>query len=174
MIRKRNELNHSTLVYSHLIWKYNDYGSVKYMGCAINTKIFSRKSDACHFKYSWEHDSVYISSSIENEMIHLNDKLWDVLAFKWNIINGKSGGAFSRMECYIFADYPPGFSSNNCLFLCTSFVETSRVGKTSVPLLCVLEWTRAKSSYGTCDEAGTAKSSYGMSSSNFLRINIFF
>ena len=32
--------------------------------------------------------------------------------------------------------------------------------------------TRAKSSYGTCDEARRAKSSYGMSSNKILRINI--
>ena len=30
--------------------------------------------------------------------------------------------------------------------------------------------TRAKSSYGTCDEVGRAKSSYGMSSSKILRV----
>ena len=31
--------------------------------------------------------------------------------------------------------------------------------------------TRAKSSYGTCNEVGKAKSSYGMSSSKIKRIN---
>ena len=31
--------------------------------------------------------------------------------------------------------------------------------------------TRAKGSYGTCDEIGRATSSYGMSSSKILRIN---
>ena len=33
------------------------------------------------------------------------------------------------------------------------------------------EITRAKSSYGTCDEVGRAKNSYGMSSGKILRIN---
>jgi len=32
--------------------------------------------------------------------------------------------------------------------------------------------TRAKRSYGACDEVGRAKSSYGMSSGKILRINI--
>ena len=31
--------------------------------------------------------------------------------------------------------------------------------------------TRAKSSYGTCDQARRAKSSYGVSSSKIIRIN---
>ena len=34
-----------------------------------------------------------------------------------------------------------------------------------------LSSTRAKNSYGTCDEVGRAKSSYGMSSSKILGIN---
>ena len=35
--------------------------------------------------------------------------------------------------------YAPGFSSNKCIFLYASFVETSSVGNTNVPLLCILE-----------------------------------
>ena len=39
-------------------------------------------------------------------------------------------------------------------------------------LMPFMNSTRAKSSHGTCDKVGGAKSSYGMSSSKILRINI--
>jgi hypothetical protein len=43
------------------------------------------------------------------------------------------------MNGILFADYPPPFSSNSCIFLYASFVERSRVGNINVPLLGVPE-----------------------------------
>ena len=65
-------------------------------------------------------------------MIHLTDNLINILGFKGNIIEGKSGGRISGMERVIYADYPPSVSSNKCIFLYASFVETSKVSITNV------------------------------------------
>ena len=86
-----------------------------------------------------EHDRIYISSPVDTEIIILNDILRDVLGLKQNMINGKNAGTVYGMDQVIFADYPPGFASDSCIFLYASFVETSRVGNSNVPLLRVLE-----------------------------------
>ena len=82
-----------------------------------------------------EHGRVYVSSPSQNESIHLNKNLIDILGFKRNIIEDKSVCTISGMECVIFADYPPGFSSDNYIFPYRFFVETSRVSNINVPLL---------------------------------------
>ena len=86
-----------------------------------------------------EYDRIYITSPIDTEMIHLNDNLRDVLGFKQNMINGRNAATVNGIDNVIFADYRPGFASDTCTFLYASFVETSRVGNSNVPLLCVLE-----------------------------------
>ena len=82
-----------------------------------------------------EHGCIYISFHIKNEMINLNDNRRDVLGFKRNIINGKSAGIISGIELDVFADYPPGFSLENLVFIYGSFVETKRVGINNILIL---------------------------------------
>ena len=106
---------------------------------AINKKISYRRKGTFHFNYSIKHDRIYITSPVDTEMIIFNDNLRDVLGFKQNMINGKNAGTVYGMDQVMFADYPPGFASDSCIFLYASFVETSRVGNSNVPLLCALE-----------------------------------
>ena len=68
-----------------------------------------------------EQGKIFISSSIDNGKNILNDNMRDVLSFKQNIINGRSAGTISEVVRVIVADYPPGFSSDNCIFLFASF-----------------------------------------------------
>ena len=104
----------------------------------IKRKIFVCKNVAFHYNYSTKQGKIYINSPIDNEKVILNDNLRDVLGFKRNVINCRSAGSISGMDRVIFANYPPDFSSNNCIFIYASFVETSRVGKSIVTLLRVL------------------------------------
>ena len=60
-------------------------------------------------------------------MIYLNNYLRDVFGFEQKIIKDKNAGTFSEMDCAIFADYPPGFSSESCTILCASFTEILRM-----------------------------------------------
>ena len=52
-----------------------------------------------------KHGRVYITSSIENEMIHLKNNLRDIQCFKLNIIEYKIAGTISWTEEVIIADY---------------------------------------------------------------------
>ena len=72
-------------------------------------------------------------------MIHHIDNMRDGLGFKRIIIEREIAGSISGVELIIFADYPFGFSSDNCIFLYASFVKISRVVNTNIPLLRVLE-----------------------------------
>ena len=51
----------------------------------------------------------------------------DVFGFEQKIIKDKNAGTFSEMDCAIFADYPPGFSSESCTILYASFTEILRM-----------------------------------------------
>jgi hypothetical protein len=125
--------------YPDVTLRYKEYGTMTDLCRAINRKISYRRNGTFHFNYSMEHDRIYITSPVDTELIHLNDNLRDVLGFKQNMINGKNAGTVSGMDQVIFADYPPGLASDSCIFLYASFVETSRVGNSNVPLLRVLE-----------------------------------
>jgi hypothetical protein len=118
--------------------KYKEYGTMTVL-CRAIRKISYRGNGTFHFNYSMEHDRIYITSPVETEMTSINDNLRDVLGFKQNIISGKNTGTVSGMDHVIFSDYTPGFASDSCIFLYASFVETSRVGNSNVPLLRVLE-----------------------------------
>jgi hypothetical protein len=88
------------------------------------------------FDYSTEQRRIYITNPFENERIFLNENLREVLGFKNRIIKTEN---FSGSDHVIYADYAPSFSSNSCIFIYSSFVESSRVGNSNVPLLRVLE-----------------------------------
>jgi len=96
----------------------------------LSRGISARKNGAFKLNYSMEQGKIYISYPIDSEKFILNDNLRDVLGFKQNIINGTSAGSTCGMNRVIFADYVPRF---------TSFVETSRVGNSNIPLLRVLK-----------------------------------
>ena len=123
------------LDYPYIELPYEELTCMNDLCRSINKRISARKKGAFHFNYSKEEGKIYISSPIASEKVILNDNLKDVLGFKLNIINGKSAGNTN----FIFADYPPAFSTDTCIFLYASFVETSRVGNSNVPLLRVLE-----------------------------------
>ena len=86
-------------IYPHL-----EYDSMNDFCRAINRKISARKNGAFTFNHSMEQRRIYISSPTENEVIHLNDNLIDVLGFKRDIIEGKSAGNISGMEHVIVAN----------------------------------------------------------------------
>ena len=111
---------------------------------AVNRGVSARKKGAFQFNGSIEHGKICISFPIENKKVILNDNLRDVIGFKQNIIIRRRIRSASGMDRYIFADYAPGFSLGDCLFIYAPFVETSRVGIRSVPLLCVLERKRTQ------------------------------
>ena len=118
---------------------YKEYGSMTELCRAITRRIYAHKNGAFNFYYLMKHAKIYISSPLDDEKVIINNNLRDVLCFKQNIINGRSTGSISGMERVIFADYRSGFSLDNCIFLYASFVETSRVGNSNVPLLRILE-----------------------------------
>ena len=117
---------------------YKEYGSMTHLCCYINRRISARENCAFHFNYFMEYGKISISSPINSEKIILNDSMRDVLGFKQSIINGRSTGSTSGMDCAGQLP-PPGFSSDNCIFLYASLVETSRIGNTNVSLLHILE-----------------------------------
>ena len=69
---------------------------------AFNIKISARKNDIVYFNYSIEHCRVYITSPIENKIVHCSNNLRDVLGFKR--FKCKSAGTLSRMKRVIFVD----------------------------------------------------------------------
>jgi hypothetical protein len=121
--------------YPFVILPYEELSYTNDLCRAINETVSALKKGAFQVTYSNEEVKIYISSRIANKKIILNDNVKDVLGFYHNIINRKSDVSTS----VIFADYPPAFSSDTCIFLYASFVETSRVGNSNIPLLRVLE-----------------------------------
>ena len=79
---------------------------------SINRRISALKNDAFQFNYSMKQGKIYIIFPIDSESVILNDNLRQVLGFKQSIINGRSAAKTSGMDCVIFADYPPGFSTD--------------------------------------------------------------
>jgi len=115
---------------------YREYNNMHELCRVINKKIASRKKGGFTFNYSTEQRRIYITNPFENERIFLNENLREVLGFKKRIIKTEN---FSGSDHVIYADYAPSFSTDTCIFLYASFVETSRVGNSNVPLLRVLE-----------------------------------
>ena len=74
-----------------------------------------------------EHGKIYIISPIDTGKVIPNDNMRDVLGFKQNIINGRSFESTSGLNRVLFDDYLPSFSLVSCIFLCTSFIEISRI-----------------------------------------------
>ena len=78
----------------------------------------------------------FITNLFKNERVFLNEDLREVLGFIDRIFKAKN---LSGKDLFIYPDYAPIFSSYNYIFLYASFVETSRVGNTAVPVLRALE-----------------------------------
>ena len=85
---------------------------------------------------------IYTTNPFETERILVNEDLQEVLGFKDRIIKAKD---FSGKDHVIEADYAPGFSSDNRIFLYTTSAETLTVANTNAPLLRILE---RKNSHG--------------------------
>ena len=88
------------------------------------------------FNYSTEQRRIYTTNPFEIERNLVNEDLREVLGFKDRIIKAKD---FSGKHHAIEADYAPGFSSDNRIFLYITFVETLTVANTNAPLLRILE-----------------------------------
>ena len=119
--------------YPFITLPYKEFFSMNDLCPAVNRRISARKNSAFQLNHSMELGRIYISSPIDDETVILIDNLCDVLGFKQNLINGRSAGSTNGMDHVIFVDYPPGLSSDGCVFLYASFVETSRVSNSNVP-----------------------------------------
>ena len=105
----------------------------------INGKISALKNGTFQNNYTMEHGKIYTSSSVNNEMSHVNNNLWDFLGFKQNMISGENAGTLSLLDRVVLTHFPLGFSSDICIFLYASLVETSGVANGNFSLLPALE-----------------------------------
>ena len=84
---------------------------------AVNRRISACKNGAFHFNYSMKQGKIYFRSPIKIEIVHLNDNLRDILGFNKTKSMVEALEASVGLIVIFFTDYPPAFSSDNCIHI---------------------------------------------------------